>query len=125
MPCASAPGRRQAADYLLASPGLNKDRFRGVCFYDESARGFVILDRATQQCLPREASPIRERDTFALYDDARCRGADLKLRPGAKGLLTLGPGICKDKVMQVRRDTQWEGCDPYSWASRWFVCGNG
>ena len=32
---------------------------------------------------------------------ARCRGSDLQLRPQAVALLTLGPGICKDKLMQA------------------------
>jgi hypothetical protein len=38
---------------------------------------------------------------FAVFDDARCRGSDLKLRRQAVGLLTLGPGLCKDKLMQA------------------------
>ena len=56
---------------------------------------------AGERCLPRHASPIAERDAFVIFDDARCRGADLQLRLGAVGLLTLGPGIGKDKVMQA------------------------
>lgn len=38
---------------------------------------------------------------FTLFDEARCRGADLQLRPDAVGLLTLGPTTCKDKLMQA------------------------
>ena len=38
---------------------------------------------------------------LTLFDEARCRGADLKLRPDAVGLLTLGPATCKDKLMQA------------------------
>ncbi|GLC35648.1 hypothetical protein PLESTM_000350400 [Pleodorina starrii] len=41
------------------------------------------------------------RETLVIFDDARCRGADLQLRPDAVGLLTLGPGVCKDKLMQA------------------------
>lgn len=38
---------------------------------------------------------------LTLFDEARCRGADLHLRPDAVGLLTLGPSTCKDKLMQA------------------------
>ena len=50
---------------------------------------------------PRHSSPIAEHQTFVIFDDARCRGADLKLRLDAVGLLTLGPDMCKDKLMQA------------------------
>ena len=53
------------------------------------------------RCLPRSASPVAEKDAFVLYDEARCRGSDLQLRPDAVGLLTLGPATCKDKMMQA------------------------
>lgn len=38
---------------------------------------------------------------FTLFDEARCRGADLQLRGDAVGLLTLGPTTTKDKLMQA------------------------
>lgn len=53
------------------------------------------------RCMPRHSSPVSERDAFAIFDDARCRGADLQLKRTATGLLTLGPGMCKDKLMQA------------------------
>jgi hypothetical protein len=49
----------------------------------------------------KDLSPLMERDTFALFDEPRCRGVDLKLRDDAIALLTLGQKICKDKVMQA------------------------
>ena len=49
----------------------------------------------------KDLSPLMERDTFALFDEPRCRGVDLKLRDDAVALLTLGQKICKDKVMQA------------------------
>src|SRR6476646_6639349 len=80
---------------------ISPNRFKGVCYYDETQSCFVIVT-PNGQSLPRNSSPVPERDTFVIYDEARCRGADLKLQPNARGLLTLGPGICKDKIMQVR-----------------------
>ncbi|GLC35571.1 thioredoxin-disulfide reductase [Pleodorina starrii] len=94
---------RHAAEYLrqqLASRGDTTARFQGVTYFDEAERSWVVCDLRGRR-LPRHASPIAERDTFVIYDDARCRGADLQLRQSAVGLLTLGPGACKDKVMQA------------------------
>lgn len=89
--------RRQAAVYVLAKLQASSHSLQAVCFYEPAQRGFFILD-ASGRCLPRHASPLAERDAFVLYDDARCRGADLQLGRGAVGLLTLAPGITKDKV---------------------------
>ncbi|KAG2492072.1 hypothetical protein HYH03_009568 [Edaphochlamys debaryana] len=89
---------RSAAAYLLSR--LDRGRYRGVTYFDEGQRSWVVEDRQGRRA-PRHASPIPEADTFVLFDDARCRGADLKLRLGAVGLLTLGPGSTKDKVMQA------------------------
>ncbi|KAG2451920.1 hypothetical protein HYH02_003695 [Chlamydomonas schloesseri] len=91
------------ADYLLTGPHLQHLQqlgFRGVTFFDEQERGWVVLE-PTGRCLPRAASPLQEHETFVLYDEARCRGADLKLQRSAVGLLTLGPRVCKDKLMQA------------------------
>ncbi|MEW5310745.1 MAG: hypothetical protein WDW38_002512 [Sanguina aurantia] len=88
---------RQAAEYLLQR--LDRRRFLGVSFFLEG-HGWSVLD-THGRCLPCHSSPIAEREAFVIFDDARCRGADLQLRRGAVGLLTLGPGMCKDKLMQA------------------------
>ncbi|KAG2496538.1 hypothetical protein HYH03_005361 [Edaphochlamys debaryana] len=89
---------RSAAAYLLRR--LDPARFKGVTCFDERERAWVVAD-ALGRRWPLHASPIPAADTFAIFDDARCRGADLKLRLNAVGLLTLGPGATKDKVMQA------------------------
>ncbi len=91
---------REAADFVL--PLLDRSRFKGVCYHEPhpSLAGWTVLDRHGRR-LPRHSSPVSEREAFVLYDDARCRGADLQLRRDAVGLLTLGPGLCKDKLMQA------------------------
>lgn len=86
---------------LLAQPG--EPRWRGVCFFDEARRAWMVLD-LQRRLTPREVSPIREDQALCIYDEARCRGADLRLRPDALGLLTLGPTTYKDKLMQVTPD---------------------
>ena len=68
------------------------------------ARGqWMVLDLQGRR-LSRASSPIQEAQVFTLFDEARCRGADLRLRGDAVGLLTLGPATCKDKLMQVGRE---------------------
>eukprot|EP00198_Chlamydomonas_reinhardtii_P007687 XP_001697024.1 predicted protein [Chlamydomonas reinhardtii] len=91
---------RHAAEFLLADPRLQQLGFRGVTFYAERERGWAVLE-LTGRCLPRSSSPLQEHETFVIYDEARCRGADLKLKRNAVALLTLGPRVCKDKLMQA------------------------
>lgn len=97
------PARRIAehllSELLKASPP-HPSRPKAVTYYDEALAGFAVLD-ATGRCARVGESPIAAADTFVVYDDARCRGADLVLRAGAVGLVTLGPGTTKDRVMQV------------------------
>ena len=64
---------------------------------DNEIETWMILDKS-HFCLPKDQSPIHERDTFALFDEPRCRGVDLKLRPNAVAALTLGQSMCKDKI---------------------------
>jgi len=52
------------------------------------------------RCLPKEQSPVNERNAFALFDEPRCRGSDLKLQAKAVAVQTLGRGMRKDKFMQ-------------------------
>ncbi|KAG2488308.1 hypothetical protein HYH03_013158 [Edaphochlamys debaryana] len=92
---------REAAEYLLSR--LDRGRFKGVTYVHEDGRGgrgWVVADRRGRRLLLR-CSHIPEADTFVLFDEASCRGADLKLRLGTVRLLTLGPGATKDKGMQA------------------------
>jgi hypothetical protein len=75
-------------------------RYRGVTYFCRDAGCWVILDTAGSLA-PRTSSHLREAETLALFDDARCRGSDLQLRQTAVGLLTLAAGMPKDKLMQA------------------------
>lgn len=90
---------REAAEYLLPRL-LDEQRFLAVYYYCPQQRQWMVLEKRGR-CLPRHLSPIAERQAFVIYDDARCRGADLQLRQTAVGLLTLGPQITKGKLMQA------------------------
>ena len=72
----------------------------GVTFFDEDRKSWVILE-VSGRCMEKDLSPLLIQDTFVLFDEPHCRGVDLKLRPDAVALLTLGQNICKDKVMQA------------------------
>lgn len=106
--CGAVLGRvssKEAAVFLLSEEKL-PERFRGVVFFDPSqgtaAVGgeWMVLDRLGR-IMALSASPVQASEAFAIYDEARCRGADLKLSPDAKALLTIGPKNGKDKVMQA------------------------
>jgi hypothetical protein len=79
---------------------LDATRFRGVCFYSSSTKQWMIQD-SQGRCSAKSKSHLQEADCFVVFDDARCRGADLRLRQSALGLLTVAPGLQKDKLMQV------------------------
>ena len=74
--CVCSCGCRRAADYIL--PLLDSQRFKGVCFFSPDSKQWMILE-ARGRCLPKRCSPVAERECFAVFDDARCRGADLKV----------------------------------------------
>lgn len=84
--------------YLLQR--LDHARFHGVCFHSPATRQWMIQD-AQGRCSAKSRSHLQEADCFVVFDDARCRGADLRLRQTALGLLTVATGLQKDKLMQV------------------------
>jgi hypothetical protein len=71
-----------------------------VCLYDPGRKDFMVVSLSGAEA-QQHASPIKPAACFTIYDEARCRGTDLKLAPSAKALLTLGPGCAKDKLMQA------------------------
>ena len=46
-------------------------------------------------------APVAERDAFVVFDERHCRGSDMRLDPSAVAVLTLGPRMAKDKLMQA------------------------
>jgi hypothetical protein len=89
---------RAAASYMMQH--LKPGRYLGVCYFDSSEKVWMVLE-ARGRCQPRHSSPVADSQAFVIYDNARCRGADLQLHPRAVGLLTLGPATCKDQMMQA------------------------
>lgn len=77
------------------------EQFQGVAFFDNSNMSEWMVLEPSGRCLPKHQSPVHERNAFVLFDEPRCRGTDLKLKLDALAVLTLGPNMCKDKLMQA------------------------
>ncbi|KAJ9453254.1 hypothetical protein DIPPA_05970 [Diplonema papillatum] len=90
----SGVSNENAAKYL--NKHLNAS-FLAVLYSDSHC--WQVLER-NGRCLPLGSSPVHERDSFVIFDEAHCRGADMRMQRTAVGLITLGPQLCKDKFMQ-------------------------
>jgi hypothetical protein len=86
----------EAADFLLSLPNLP---FRGVVYFEMLKKSWMVKTRS-RQLWALHASPVKPADCFTIFDESRCRGADIVLRSTAIGLVTLGPRMTKDKLMQ-------------------------
>lgn len=81
----------------------SEGRFQGVTFFN--TRGWrsrwevLDMDGVSRS---KDASPIRECDTFAFFDDSRCRGADLKLRREAVAVITVSRRFANSWVPRAR-----------------------
>ena len=73
-------------------------KFPAVVYFEEGS--WFVKDKRGNKWA-KHSSPIDEADAFVYYDENHCRGADMKLLPQAMGLLTLGPSMCKSKLMQA------------------------
>ena len=92
-----------AAKYALELLRAERPDLHAVVYFD-AASGYngewVLVDHQGGRW-PKQRAPIAERDAFVIFDEARCRGADMRLRRDARALLTLGPRMGKDKLMQA------------------------
>jgi hypothetical protein len=79
---------------------LDPTRFRGICYFCPASKQWTIHDTQGRTS-SRTSSHLQEAECFVVFDDARCRGADLKLRQHALGLLTVAADLKKDQLMQV------------------------
>ncbi|GFH47532.1 hypothetical protein CTEN210_04007 [Chaetoceros tenuissimus] len=78
----------------------NSNKLQGVTFYDDQRREWMVLEKSGR-CVPKFQSSFEEKDTFVIFDEPRCRGVDMKLRPDAVAALTIGQDLTKDKFMQA------------------------
>ena len=87
----------------------------GVSYFDTNLKCWCVLERETGKTTPLVECSVQERDTFVIFDDARTRGSDMKLKPDTVAMLTLGTGITKDKLMQGAGRMRQLGGDQKLW----------
>jgi len=91
---------QQVAEKLSALLTEKKSALKGVVFFDDGKNAWSFRIHTGYIWL-LENSPVQEKDAFVYFDESRCRGADMKLSRYAVAALTIGPGMCKDKLMQA------------------------
>ena len=86
-------------DQLAQSAAVNPSsaRLKGVVYFDGS---WMVRSREGR-VQPLRGASILEKDAFVIFDESHCRGADMKLNRDAIAVLTLGPKMTKDKLMQA------------------------
>ena len=92
-----------AAKYTLELLHEAGSDLQAVAYFDTGSghAGEWVLADQQDGWWPKPRAPMTERDAFVIFDEARCRGADMRLRRDARALLTLGPRMGKDKLMQA------------------------
>ena len=94
---AGATDNEEVALYLFERLGSN---YKGIFYFDSVKNGWWVRNKYGR-AWPKHSSPIHERDGFVYFDESRTRGADMKLNIKSLAVLTLGPQMCKDKLMQA------------------------
>jgi hypothetical protein len=88
---------RSAAEFVAK---IGEPRVASVVYFESGEDRWMVYDHAARSHTPKSMSPVHESDSFVIFDEARSRGSDMKLRPDACAALTLGLRLCKDKLMQ-------------------------
>ncbi|ETK77423.1 hypothetical protein L915_16303 [Phytophthora nicotianae] len=103
-----------AAKFLLEQ---DEFAFAGVTYYDsrEEINCWVIAEKARRIEVPLKKSSMLEKETFVIFDEARSRGSDMKLLADAAAVLTLGPKLTKDTLMQGAGRMRQLGCNQSLW----------
>jgi hypothetical protein len=73
--------------------------YLGISFCDNNGR-WLVYDIEGKHYIPR-GTTIPDHRTFVIFDQARTRGADLKMDEDVVAALSLGPNLTKDSLMQA------------------------
>ncbi|ETL97213.1 hypothetical protein L917_05458 [Phytophthora nicotianae] len=104
----------EAAQFLLDQNGFV---FGGVTYYDSRMdfNCWMIAEKTRRVVMPLKKSSMLESETCVVFDEARSRGSDMKLPSNASAVLTLGPKLTKDKLMQGAGRMRQLGCNQTLW----------
>ena len=84
--------------WISNHPLFKKLYFKGITYCTEGV--WKVFDTATHSTIARESS-IPEHETFVIFDEARTRGADIKMKTETIAALSIGPVMTKDRLMQA------------------------
>lgn len=74
-------------------------KLKGITFPNENGK-WEVYDYKSKTYVDR-STKIAEPETFVVFDEARTRGADIKMDNSACAALTLAPNMTKDRLMQA------------------------
>ena len=83
----------------IANHSQFDSKYLGISFCDNSGSWFVY-DIKGKYYVPR-GTTIPDHQTFVIFDQARTRGADLKMDADVVAALSIGPDLTKDSLMQA------------------------
>jgi hypothetical protein len=87
------------ATLMLSALLSFSSKYKGVIFFSIENHRWEILD-IQHKLTPRSSSTLLDSECMIYYDDPRTRGTDFKLPADARAILTLGPNLMKDKLIQ-------------------------
>ena len=90
----------EVADKISFKLKAMDSELKGVVYFDDRSHEWSFRDNVGRTW-SLASSPVQEREAFVYFDESRCRGADMRLDVTAVAILTIGPGMCKDKTMQA------------------------
>ena len=85
---------------LLPASTDSQSSIKGVVYFNTRKDAWFVINHDSCRW-PLGNSPIHESEAFVYFDESRCRGADMKMLGSATALVTVGPDMCKDKIMQA------------------------
>ncbi|KAJ3080689.1 hypothetical protein HDU99_007691, partial [Rhizoclosmatium hyalinum] len=88
------------AEYLRLELEKASSQLAGILYFDIVTKAWTVLELNSGSRVLESQSSILARECFVIFDDARTRGVDKKLDQTALAVVTLGPKLKKDKLMQ-------------------------
>ena len=99
--CVGRSLRKEIVPWIADQPYIkeNRDKFIGVTFCDNDGTWYVY--DIESKLYVRRGTTIPDDKTFVIFDQARTRGADIKMDANVVAAFSIGPGLGKDSLMQA------------------------
>ncbi|CAB9519066.1 Protein of unknown function (DUF3645) [Seminavis robusta] len=94
-------GIKNADAAVFLSGIIDQQQMRGVVYFSTTSDAWSVYSLQSKVHCPLQTSSLTAAECFAFYDESRCRGSDLKLAIKACALVTLEPGLTKDRFLQA------------------------